>query len=148
MRRGVRYVLYATDEIIPDYFNFNQAPTHLLGLRTEDTKLGLYAKWVPLTSDVISGSMELEFYDHSTIRGKLEVDDTVDTDPRVNGMVQALLNDIIPHQLQQPLPGTLRLQQEASKRAHLLYRELFKHYPAKVWQDGGLQTLLGYGAEF
>ena len=145
---GRKYVLYATDEVAPDYFNFNKAPTHVLGLRTEDTKLGLYAKWVPLTSDIISSSIELEFYDYSTTGGKLELDNTASTDPRVKGMEDELLHNIIPHQLQQPLPGTLRLQQELSKFAHLFFRELIALQPAKVWQNGGLQKLLGYGAEF
>ena len=145
---GRPYVLYATDEIMPNYFNFNAAPTHVLGLRTDDTKLGLYAKWVPFTSEIISSSKELEFYDYTTTLGKLELDNTASTDPRVKGMEDELLHNIIPHQLQQPLPGRLRLQQEKSKVAHLAYRELIALQPAKVWQSGGLQTLLGYGAEF
>ena len=145
---GRPYVLYATDEIQPDYFNFNKAPTHVLGLRYDDTKLGLYAKWVPLTSDIIGVSKELEFYDYSTTRGKLELDNTASTDPRARDMAQQLLNNIIPNELQQPLPGILRLEQEKSKIAHLLYREFIALRPAEVWQNGGLQTLLGYGAEF
>jgi hypothetical protein len=118
------------------------------GLRTDDTKLGLYAKWVPLTSHIISDSEEFEFYDYSTALGKLELHNTASTDPRAQEMAQKLLNEIIPHQLQQPLPGRLRLQQEKSKVAHLAYRELIALQPAKVWQNGGLQKLLGYGAEF
>jgi uncharacterized sulfatase len=103
---------------------------------------------VPLTSDIIGVSKELEFYDYSTTRGKLELDNTASTEPRAQAMTQEILNNIIPNQLQQPLPGSLRLQQKKSKQAHLVYREFIAHQPAKVWQNGGLQTLLGYGAEF
>ena len=37
------------------------------------------------------------------------------------------------------------MEQEKSKIAHLAYRALMARQPAKVWQDGGLTTLLGYG---
>ena len=145
---GRDYVLYATDEILPDYYNFNAAPTHILGVRTQDTKLGLYARWTPLTSRIVNSSIHLEFYDYSTSRGKLELDSTADTDSRVAGMVQSLLNDIIPNQLQQPLPGRLRLQQEGSKLKHLIFREYIALQPPPSWQGGGLQSLLGYGRDF
>jgi arylsulfatase A-like enzyme len=145
---GRPYVLYATDEIIPDFYNFNRAPLHVLGLRTEDAKLGLYARWVPLTSHITQPSIELEFYDYSTTNGKLELDNTAGTDSRVNGMVQRLLNDIVPNELQERLSGRLRLQQEASKIVHLAYREFIAFQPSGTWRNGGLQTLLGYGREF
>ena len=145
---GRDYVLYATDEILPDYFNFNVAPTHILGVRTQDTKLGLYARWTPLTSRIVNSSIELEFYDYSTSRGKLELDSTPDTDSRVPGIVQELLNNIIPNQLQQPLPGRLRLQQEGAKLKHLIFREFMALQLPPTWQRGGLQSLLGYGREF
>ena len=145
---GRDYVLYATDEIIPDFYNFDIAPTHILGVRTQDTKLGLYARWIPLTSRIVNPSIELEFYDYSTSRGKLELDNTADTDSRVPGMVQELLNNIIPNQLQQPLPGKLRLQQEGAKLKHLIFREYIALQPPPSWQGGGLQSLLGYGREF
>jgi hypothetical protein len=52
------------------------------GLRTEDTKLGVYPKWPALTSSIIPGSVQLEFYDYSTIRGHLVLD-SYPGDPRV-----------------------------------------------------------------
>jgi arylsulfatase A-like enzyme len=145
---GRSYVLYATDEIIPEFYNFNRSPLHILGLRTEDTKLGVYAGWLALTSQIIQPSIELEFYDYSTTNGKLELDNTAKNDSRVNRMVQRLLDHIVPHELQEPLPGSLRLQQEASKIAHLAYREFIALQPSGTWRDGGLQKLLGYGREF
>jgi uncharacterized sulfatase len=144
---GRDYVLFATDEIMPNYFNFNNAPTHLMGLRTNDTKLGFYAKWIPVTSKIINSSIELEFYDYSTSGGQLELDSRPD-DPRVGGMVNELLNNLVPNELQQVLPGSLKSVQQQEKIAHLIYRELIALYPAQVWQNGGLQTLLGYGVEF
>lgn len=150
---GRPYVLYATDEIVPDYFNFvfNKAPLNILGLRTDDTKLGVYTKWTPLTAKIIPSSIELEFYDYSTTQGQLELDNLVvsnPSDPRIQSMEQQLLNDLVPNELQETLPGTLGVVQEASKLAHLLFRSLIALEGSSTWKSGGLKTLLGYGAEF
>lgn len=116
-------------------------------MRTEDTKLGLYAEWIPLTSQIIRSTIELEFYDYSTTRGQLELDSRPD-DRRVKRMVQELLGNIVPNQLQQRLPGRLGVQQELSKIVHLAYREFIQIQPDPVWQNGGLRKLLGLGREF
>ena len=144
---GRPYVLFATDEVIPGYFNFNKAPTHVLGLRTEDTKLGLYAKWHPLSAQIINPSIELEFYDYSTTKGQLELENRSD-DPRARAMKRELLNNLLPNELQQKLPGALGAQQELSKVAHLAFREFVQLQQPGVWMKGGLRSLLGMGGEF
>ena len=144
---GRPYVLFATDEIAPAFFNFNSAPTHVLGLRTDETKLGVYADWNPFSSTINTGSVQLEFYDYSTHRGRLELDNMPD-DPRAQAGLQSLLSNIIPNELQQDLPGALRLQQIKSEIAHLAFRALIDHFPESVWAGDGLRTILGYGAEF
>jgi arylsulfatase A-like enzyme len=151
--QGRPYVLYATDEIVPDAVNvnFNRSPTHILGLRTQDTKLGVYSKWIPLTSTIIPSSQELEFYDYSTTDGQLELDNLAyhhPDDPRIQSMAQYLLNDLVPNELQEALPGALGVVQEVSKLAHLAYRNLIALEGSGIWNNGGLQTLLGYGRDF
>jgi len=42
---GRDYILFATDEIAPDLFNFNNSPLNIVGLRNDKTKLGVYADW-------------------------------------------------------------------------------------------------------
>jgi hypothetical protein len=51
--------------------------------------------------------------------GALEVDNTASTDPRAKIQYQNLIDNIIPNELQKPLPGVLGLAQKASKAAHL-----------------------------
>ena len=145
---GRPYVLFATDEIVPNYFIFNRAPTHVLGLRKEDTKLGVYEKWVPPTSRIIPSSIELEFYDYSTTRGQLELDNIAGSDARAYDSSQTLLNDIVPSELQELLPPPLRGEQQKSKIAHLLYREFIALQPSGAWKKGGLRSILGYGGNF
>ena len=145
---GRLYVLYATDEIVPITFNFNLAPLNILGLRTEDTKLGVYTSWVPLTSNIVPSSIELEFYGYSTTGGMLELDNTAASDPRAKAMEDVLLNNLLPNELQQTLPGTLGQEQASSKVVHLAYRDFRAAQPLIAWAQGALQTLLGYGLEF
>ncbi len=145
---GRPYVLLATDEIVPNYFIFNNAPTHVLGFRTDESKLGVYTKWVPVTSHILQRSLELEFYDYSTSSGQMEIADTHTSDSRVTPQLANLMNNLIPNELQEKLPGSLGLQQEGSKIAHLLYREFLALQPSGVWKNGGLQSLLGYGRMF
>ncbi len=144
---GREYVLFATDEIVPNYFNFNRAPTHVLGLRHEDTKLGIYEKWVPPTSNIILGSIEREFYDYSTTGGQLELDDMPD-DPRAYDMEGTLLDQIVPNELQELLPPPLASVQAYAKKVHLLYREFIALQPSDTWKNGGIGSILGYGRNF
>jgi len=151
---GRPYVLHATDEIAPNVFNFNSAPTHVLGFRTDEFKFGISAPWHKLTSDIILNQGQLEFYDYSTTRGQLELDNKL-TDPRVQPTLTALVTDIIPNELQQPLPGnpldptSLRAQQLASKLAHLLYRDILEYMDSPTLAaNGGIRGLLGYGGPF
>ena len=146
---GRPYVLFATDEIMPGYFNFNKAPTHIMGIRTDETKLGYYAKWLPLSAQIIKSSAELEYYDYTSSNGLLETINMASQDPAaVQAMVNELLNNLLPNELQQKLPGQLGVQQQLSKTAHLAFREFIDLQPAGVWQKGGLRRLLGIGGDF
>lgn len=147
---GRPYVLYATDEISPGFFNFNNCPTHVLGMRTADSKLGVYADWFPATGAINRQTSQLEFYDYSTSNGQLELDNTAQSDPRAAKMYHHLLNHIIAHELQALLPPPLLIEQEKSKLAHLAYRALIDNLPLEVFQakGQGLTNILGYGADF
>jgi arylsulfatase A-like enzyme len=145
---GRPYVLLATDEIVPNVYNFNSAPTHVLGFRTDEYKFGISAPWVPLTSDINLLQKQLEFYDYSTTSGQMELDNTL-MDPRVQPTLTSLVNNIIPNELQQPLPPSLRLQQLESKAAHLVYRAILENIdPQTLGSNGGIRGLLGYGGPF
>lgn len=150
---GRSYVLFATDEIAPDYFNFNGAPTNILALRTNDTKVGVYADWKPLSVTIDPTTVQLEFYDYSTRAGQLELNSDPD-DPRAQQGYEALINNYLPNELAAPLPGnpldpnSLRFQQIKSEIAHVAFRDLIKNEPDSTWQTGGLRTLLGYGGPF
>jgi uncharacterized sulfatase len=151
---GRDYLLFATDEIAPGYYNFNGAPTNILALRTEDSKVGVYADWKPLSVTIDPATVQLEFYDYATKAGQLELNSDPD-DPRAQQGYDALINNYLPNELAAPLPGnpldpnSLRFQQIKSEIAHVLFRDLIKHEPDSTWKTGdGLRLLLGYGGPF
>ena len=150
---GRPWVLYATDEIAPGFFNFNNSPTHVLGLRTPEMKLGVYANWYQATSRIDPTSAQLEFYDYSTTKGQLELENAPD-DPRAQAMFAQLLDQIIPHELQKPVSAPYAPWQDGAKLAHLTFRSLIENLPLSFFQSknqaktGGLKGILGYGADF
>jgi hypothetical protein len=144
---GRPYVLHATDEIAPAYFNFNNSPTHVLGLRTQEYKLGVYAEWIKGTSSIDPSTVQLEFYDYATQGGRMEMINTP-SDPRAASTLQALRQTIIPNELQALLPPRLLPAQLESKLRHLAFRALIENKPEATWEEGGLLSLLGYGGAF
>ena len=144
---GREYVLLATDELVLGQFNFNRAPLHLVGLRTADAKLGTYADWSGADARIDPGSLQLEFYDYATPRGRAELDSTPD-DPRVQPMLDTLLNDIIPNELRAPLPGRLGAVQDAGRARYRAFERLISAVPPAQQTAANLKAWLSYGADF
>ena len=145
---GRPYVLLATDEGVPGYFNFNNSPTHIVGMRTQAMKFGIYANWVSATSQIADDdTLETELYDYATATGVAELDN-LKGDPRIAALRASLIGEIIPNELRAPLPGALGLAQDASKVAYLAYDAFIRNLPASGFSKGEIRTLLGYGADF
>ena len=70
---GRSYLLFATDEIAPNFFNFNGAPTNILALRTEITRLVSTPTGCLSLPHIDPATVQLEFYDYSTRDGQLEL---------------------------------------------------------------------------
>jgi hypothetical protein len=144
---GRSFVLHATDEIAPGYFNPTNQPTHVLGIRTADYKFGVTANWLTASTTIDPTTTQTEFYDYSTKKGRMELENTPN-DPRAAEAMQALTNTIIPGELQEALPLPLRVVQVGAEIAHLVYRAYIEGQPATTWEQGGLRTILAYGADF
>ena len=149
---GRDYVLLATDEGAPSYFNFNSSPVHLAGVRTQGLKFGLYANWQGATDQIADdGTLETELYDYSTAEGQAELDN-LKHDPRIPALKQTLLGNLIPNVLRAPLPGLLGAAQTASRDAYLAYDALLRKFPAPSCNSSGstedLAALLPFGQDF
>jgi arylsulfatase A-like enzyme len=142
---GREYVLFATDETISTYYNFLNASSHIVGIRTKAGKLGIYANWQSGTTNIVfDDTLELEFYDYSTPGGVAETDNRPN-DPRAKGLYNRLVHDLIPRELQAPLPGNLQKFQAASKERLLDYLQFLDGLSEQQWLDGAATTILGYG---
>lgn len=143
---GRPYLLLATDELVPAQLNFNNAPLHIAGMRTQSAKLATYSTWIPRTAEIAPGTMELEFYDYATPEGAAEMVNHPD-DPRAREMRDRLLHDLIPNELRERLPGVLGEAQELSKRAYLFVEhQVLDPNSGEPVRD--LLRRLGYGREF
>ena len=119
-QRGRHALVMATDEVVPIEFNFNHSPRYILGIRTATAKLGLYSNWHPGTSTIDPNSIELEYYDYSTERGRLELDNTPD-DPMAKVLAQKLMTKYLPNAMEAPLPGALRGVSALAKEQFLAF---------------------------
>lgn len=123
---GRQHVVFATDELVPAKYTFDNPKFHLVGLIADNAKLGVYAHWLPATTMIDTSSIEIEFYDYDTPGGRAEVDNIPD-DRRAKGMLETLLNDIIPGELQAPLPLRFRPAQDLALAKYLVYAALVGH---------------------
>ncbi len=130
--RGRPYVVFATDETVPNLYNFNNAPAHVIGVRTQNAKLGVYANWAAGTTDIaFDGTLETEYYDYSTPRGRLEIDNRKH-EPGAALLYQALLHDILPHELRAPLPLSYVAAQTVAKNLYIDYVNLINQATASA----------------
>lgn len=145
---GRQYVLLASDEAVPGYFNFNDSPTHLVGIRTQEMKFGIYVNWVGPTARIADDvTLETELYDYSTTGGIAELDN-LKHDPRLPALRRSLVNDIVPNVLRAPLPGALGAAQNASQAACLAYAALIRNVPEKTPDIWTLHRMLPFGIDF
>ena len=117
---GRPYVVFTTDEPTPTVYNFNNSPGHVIGLRTPDAKLGVYAQWLRGTTDIDLGTIQLEYYDYQTSGGRLEIDNRKNA-PAANVLLNALLTNVLPNELRAPLPSTFIPAQTIAKIRYLTY---------------------------
>jgi arylsulfatase A-like enzyme len=138
---GRTYALHSTDEFIPDAYNFNQSPLHVLGLiqtnpdGSNKTKLGVYTTWQddsasPTQATVINPMTQnpqqfqnMEFYDQTQ---ELLEKDSNPTSTEAQAANKLLFGTLLSTEMQATLPTqTLRDAQT------LAYQQLLK-YMAEV----------------
>jgi uncharacterized sulfatase len=120
---GRPYVVFTDDDPFPQLYNFNNSPVHIIGLRTPVAKLGVYADWVPGTTDIAPSTIELEYYDYKTPGGVLETKSRPN-DPAAQLLLTALLTNVLPNELRAPLPPIFVPPQTLAKTEALAYLAL------------------------
>jgi hypothetical protein len=149
---GRQYILFATDETTPSIYNFFRLPgggfpgSHITGIHTKKGKFAMYANWNSGTTDIVyDNTLELEFYDYSTPGGVAELDNRPN-DPQSRGLYNRLVHDLIPHELQAPLPASLQPFQDAAKERLVAYLKAIDELTTDDWIGGAAgANILGYG---
>jgi uncharacterized sulfatase len=139
---GRDHVLFSSDEIIPDVLNYLHAPTHVLAVRTREAKLVTYTKWAPGTTRPIPASLQLEFYDYATARGRAETL-SHPNDPRAKAMAHRLFKHYVPRQMEAPLPPPLKRTVARARATYVAF--VAENNLAPLTE--ALQSL-GYGGPF
>jgi hypothetical protein len=104
--------------------------------------------WARGTTTPIRATMKLEFYDYATAAGRAETESTPD-DPRVTPLLNKLLEQYAPTQMEAPLPGSLRATSRRARASYVVFSAVTNAYTYKqLIGQGKLRTVLGYGEAF
>jgi uncharacterized sulfatase len=112
---GRPYAVYSSDEhFVPAGVNYLHAPEHVIGLAFPEAKLAVYSHWLPETEWPLFKITE--FYDYTTERGRLEIENTPDC-PEAKAAVALLNDEVMAKELRAPLPPQYQsAQQEALRK--------------------------------
>jgi arylsulfatase A-like enzyme len=125
--KGRDYIISTSDEFFGDEFDPAgtaappDAPFHVIGVRTCSAKFATYNYWTLGTTNInASQPQELELYDYSNEKGRLELDNTASSQSKLAAYFQQLIqNQIIPNELQQTLPEPYNAVQTAAIQAYI-----------------------------
>jgi len=131
---GRSYSLFAADESEPGSFDFltpldinlYRTPYHILGLVTPEAKLAIYSNWQSIPGlKPISPNQTYEYYDYSTPKGQLELDNTyANSNANAVAMKNNLLNNYWPNEIEAPIPQSLQAIQNITKLELKLFLDL------------------------
>ncbi|GAA4487719.1 sulfatase-like hydrolase/transferase [Rhodococcus olei] len=146
---GRDHLVFATNEHAPQSVNWNNSPLHIYVLRTPEAKVAVYAHWVGNTAYLDPRTFQYEFYDYATERGRAELDNTFDADPRAKAMAAQLMTQYLPGQLAAPLPPSFADQGAAAQARYLTYVEAINAINnVQIDAENALAKLTPYGEVF
>jgi hypothetical protein len=125
--RGRPYVVSTSDEFFGNEFDPvgsaapPDAPFHVIGIRTPKAKFATYNYWTVGSININASQLEqLELYDYSTEKGRLELDNTASTQQRsVTHFQELIQNRVIPNEIQQTLPEPYNAVQTTAIQAYI-----------------------------
>jgi len=109
------YALYSADEVLSTSQNYLDAPPHVVGYVDSQRKLGLYSHWREDTATPLAAGEEVELYDYTKPDGRLEL---LNESAQAGSLVALLRDELIPSELQRPLPEAYRAAQATALAAY------------------------------
>ena len=141
--QGREYALFATDEMVDAWMDFGTAPYgavsgaagvyrtpgHILALVTPNEKLATYYNWTYGTTQLMRTSvnypsnpnLQFEYYDYSTAGGVTEMTNTYSSSARATQLKALLLDELLPNEMQRPLPTSMQSGQASSQQGIIAY---------------------------
>ena len=120
---GRTYALHTTDEVIATNMNYLHAPEHVIAVISATGKFGAYGRWAEDTDKLQPETLEFEFYDYTQPDGMQEMS----SDPTAEGaraLRRVLFEELIPDELNAPLPGEYQDAQAKALAAYWKYVKL------------------------
>lgn len=111
--KGRHWVAHATDETTVEELAVSdllsaKAPHHVTAIRTGRGKYAEYARWKPGTLEVERGDVDRELYDYRTPRGRLELDNVIGRDDKLERRMAQLLAGPVTREIRAALPDRLK----------------------------------------
>jgi hypothetical protein len=119
--RGVPADRSILDEVLSTGQNYLHAPAHVVGYVDRGGRLGMYSHWGSGEAAPEAAGAELEYYDYATREGRLELRNEPG---RAGALADRLRHELIPGELQRPLPEAYRAPQQAALAAYWKYVKL------------------------
>jgi arylsulfatase A-like enzyme len=123
---GRDLVIHATDEIVTEFAiepYAAYAPLHIVAIRTPKAKFATYSHWSANGFQPLTKGAEVELYDYSSQRGRLEVENTAGHNP-IEPSLRAVYASAFSDELREPLPPRLT---EAHARGFADYFSTARH---------------------
>ena len=120
---GRTYALHTTDEVIATNMNYLHAPEHVVAVINASGKFGVYGRWAEGTDQLQPEGLEFEYYDYTQPDGTQEMN----SDPSAEGaheLRRVLFEELIPNELNAPLPREYRKAQDGALTAYWKYVKL------------------------
>jgi arylsulfatase A-like enzyme len=111
---GRPWIVHATDEQVSEFASApysRSAPLHVIAMRTPHAKYATYSNWQAHSLKPRARGTQAELYDYRTRSGRLEIENVAERSDLEESMHRTLVERVIPHELQAPLPAQLRKAQ-------------------------------------
>jgi len=118
--RGREHVLMASDEWVPSFYVYNGARRHILGIRTQNSKVAAYTNWDKQGAMQIP-SLQAESYKYDSRLGRLEIDNQHADNGQAQAQLKALLGPYNRNAMAAPLPPRYRSAVARGKAEYLAY---------------------------
>jgi arylsulfatase A-like enzyme len=126
---GRPWIAHVTDEVTTEFAPTTYArgtPRHVIAMRTPHAKYATYSHWKRHSDEITLHAQEHELYDYSTEHGRMELQNLAGLSPLEPDLRRTLEDEVIPHEVRQPLPGPLA---EAQRRG---FADYYKILPRPV----------------